>query len=154
MPFNLQAPFQPTGDQMVTIHLFVEGIHKDYKHQVLLGVTGRQDVHDRERHQERATSPRWSSRTTRRWRRSFTRSSRVSSRNAVEYFVSYFDYYQPEAYIPRTDTFIEKDSEHQRRDRAHATGRHQRSLPRHDVIVVASVSCIYGLATRRSTGGW
>ena len=95
-----------------------------------------------------STGPRSSSRTTRRSRRSSTRSSNSSfPQNAVEYFVSYFDYYQPEAYIPRSDTYIEKDSsinEEIERLRLSATSA---LLSRRDTIVVASVSCIYGVTS-------
>ena len=79
--------------------------------------------------------PRSSFRTTKRWRRNFTRSSSSSfPHNAVEYFVSYFDYYQPEAYIPRSDTYIEKDSSINEEIERLAAGRHQRAAfaPRHD----------------------
>ena len=95
-----------------------------------------------------SAGPPSSSRTTRRSPPSSTRSSSSSSRqNAVEYFVSYFDYYQPEAYIPRSDTYIEKDSsinEEIERLRLSTTSA---LLSRRDVVVVASVSCIYGLAS-------
>ena len=67
--------------------------------------------------------------------------------NAVEYFVSYYDYYQPEAYIPQQDTLHREGLVDQRRDRPPAPRRHQRAAPRRDVIIVASVSCIYGLGS-------
>ena len=73
--------------------------------------------------------------------------------NAVEYFVSYYDYYQPEAYIPRTDTYIEKDAQiNEEIDRLRLAATSS-LLSRRDVIIVASVSCIYGLGARRSTAG-
>ena len=108
-----------------------------------------QDVHRRQRHQKRATSRRWSFRTTKRWPRSFTPSSKAFFRNnAVEYFVSYFDYYQPEAYIPRTDTFIEKDSSRNEEIERLRLSTMSSLFTRRDVVVVASVSCIYGIGSK------
>ena len=110
--FELSAPYQPAGDQPQAIAKLTEGRAggreaPDAAGRDRLG----QDVHRGQRHPGTCNSRRWSSRITRRSPRSFTPSSRASfPDNAVEYFVSYFDYYQPEAYIPRTDTFIEKDS--------------------------------------------
>ena len=90
--------------------------------QVLLGITGsRQDLHGRERDRRRSSGRRWSSRTTRPWRAQlYGEFKELFPDNAVQYFVSYYDYYQPEAYVPSTDTYIEKDSIDQRGDRSHA----------------------------------
>ena len=95
------------------------------------------------------TNPRSSSRTTKRSPRNFTPSSRAFfPNNAVEYFVSYFDYYQPEAYIPRTDTFIEKDSSRNEEIERLRLSTMSSLFSRRDVIVVASVSCIYGIGSK------
>ena len=107
-----------------------------------------QDVHHGQRHRAATAGRRWSSRTTRPWPPSSTASSRSSSpHNAVDYFVSYYDYYQPEAYIPQRDIYIEKDAainEDIDRLRLAATSA---LVSRDDVIIVASVSCIYGLGS-------
>ncbi len=122
--FKVEAPFQPTGDQPDAIDQLVEGIKKDFKYQTLLGVTGSGKTYTVAKVVEQ-----------------------VLPNNAVEYFVSYYDYYQPEAYIPRTDTYVEKESmlnEEIEKLRLSAT----RSLfERRDVLIVASVSCIYGLGS-------
>ena len=149
MAFELESNYQPRGDQGQAIAKLMKSIEAGNRHQTLLGVTGSGKtftmanvIRELDRPDAR------SSRTTRRSRRSSTRSSSSSSRdNAVEYFVSYFDYYQPEAYIPRTDTYIEKDSsinEEIERLRLSTTSA---LLSRRDMIVVASVSCIYGLTS-------
>lgn len=150
-PFELVSDYQPTGDQPSAIRSLVNGIRKNQRHQVLLGVTG-------------------SGKT-------FTMANVIASinrpalvlahnktlvgqlyeefkgffpHNAVEYFVSYYDYYQPEAYVPSTDTYIEKDSQiNDTIDRM----RHRATtslLTRDDVIIVASVSCIYGIGSTDS----
>ncbi len=100
------------------------------------------------------TEPPWSSPTTRPWPPSSTGSSRPSfPENAVEYFVSYYDYYQPEAYIPSTDTYIEKDSAiNDEIDKLRHAATHS-LLERRDVIIVASVSCIYGLGSPEAYHG-
>ena len=113
-----------------------------------------QDLHDRQRHPAVGQAQRSSSRPTRRWRHSSTaRCASSSRRTRVEYFVSYYDYYQPEAYIPSTDTFIDKDAIiNDQIDRM----RHSATvslLSRRDVIIVASVSCIYGIGSAESYSG-
>jgi excinuclease ABC subunit B len=146
--FSMVTDFVPAGDQPQAISNLVKGLEKGKEHQVLLGVTG-------------------SGKT-------FTIANVISSvqrpaliiahnktlaaqlyeefkglfpENAVEYFVSYYDYYQPEAYLPRTDTYIEKDSAiNEEIDKLRHSATHS-LLTRHDVIIVASVSCIYGLGS-------
>ena len=148
--FELVSPYEPAGDQPQAIAKLTEGLAvrreaSDAARRHRLG----QDVHHRERHPEREQARRWSFRTTRRWPRSFTRSSKASfPDNAVEYFVSYFDYYQPEAYIPRTDTFIEKDSSMNEEIERMRLSTMSSLFSRRDVIVVASVSCIYGIGSK------
>jgi excinuclease ABC subunit B len=145
-PFRLVAPFQPTGDQPQAIERLVDGLARGMKHQTLLGVTGSGKTWTISnviaRHQKPtlvlAHNKTLAAQLYSEFREFFPE-------NAVEYFVSYFDYYQPEAYLPRSDTYIEKDSS--RNDEIdklrHAATR--ALFERRDVIIVASVSCIYGL---------
>ncbi|MBX3031528.1 MAG: excinuclease ABC subunit UvrB [Chloroflexi bacterium] len=144
--FQIQAPFEPTGDQPEAIRRLSEGVAKGLKEQVLLGVTGSGKTHSISRVIQEAKKP------TLVLAHNKTLAAQLYSEfrdffpdNAVEYFVSYFDYYQPEAYLPRSDTYIEKDSS--RNDEIdklrHAATR--ALFERRDVIIVASVSCIYGL---------
>ena len=144
--FELVAPFQPTGDQPQAIGRLVGGLREGKKHQVLLGATGTGKTATISWVIEQVNKP------TLVLAHNKTLAAQLYSEfrdffpnNAVEYFVSYFDYYQPEAYLPRSDTYIEKDSS--RNDEIDKL-RHAatRSLfERKDVIIVASVSCIYGL---------
>jgi excinuclease ABC subunit B len=144
--FELVAPFAPTGDQPQAIERLVAGIQRGDKHQVLLGVTGSGKTWTISNAIARVQKP------TLVLAHNKTLAAQLYSEfrdffpnNAVEYFVSYFDYYQPEAYLPRSDTYIEKDSS--RNDEIdklrHAATR--ALFERRDVIIVASVSCIYGL---------
>ena len=146
--FRLQAEFQPTGDQPRAIGELVEGIERGEKHQVLLGVTGSGKTFTMANVIERTQRP------TLILAHNKTLAAQLYQEfkeffpdNAVEYFVSYYDYYQPEAYIPSTDTFIEKDAiinDAIDRMRLSAT---RSLLERRDVIIVASVSCIYGIGS-------
>src|SRR6266545_2363708 len=144
--FKLVAPFELTGDQPAAIESLVEGIDKGFNHQVLLGVTGSGKTYTLSQVIARANRP------TLVLAHNKTLAAQLYAEfreffpdNAVEYFVSYFDYYQPEAYLPRSDTYIEKDSS--RNDEIdklrHAATR--ALFERRDTIIVASVSCIYGL---------
>jgi len=146
--FNLISDYPPQGDQPYAIKKMTEGIHKGYKYQTLLGVTGSGKTFTMANIIQNIQLPTLvishnktlAAQLCSEFRRFFPN-------NAVEYFVSYYDYYQPEAYIPRTDTFIEKDSsinEEIDRLRLSATSS---ILERRDVIIVASVSCIYGLGS-------
>jgi hypothetical protein len=140
--------FEPAGDQPAAIASLAEGIERGDRYQTLLGITGSGKSATIAGPSSRSRSPRWSSPRTSRWPPSWPTSSGSSSRTtAVEYFVSYYDYYQPEAYIASSDTYIEKDSSvNDEIDRL----RHAATSPlltRRDVIVVASVSCIYGLGS-------
>ena len=145
-PFKLVAPFQPTGDQPQAIERLADGLARGMKHQTLLGATGTGKTFAMasaiERHQKPtlvlAHNKTLAAQLYSEFREFFPE-------NAVEYFVSYFDYYQPEAYLPRSDTYIEKDSS--RNDEIDKL-RHAATkalFERRDVIIVASVSCIYGL---------
>src|SRR6187399_477983 len=146
--FKLHAEYQPTGDQPQAIDALVKSVEADNRHQTLLGVTGSGKTFTM------ANVVRELNRPTLVISHNKTLAAQLYSefkqffpRNAVEYFVSYFDYYQPEAYIPRSDTYIEKDSsinEEIERLRLSATSA---LLSRRDTIVVASVSCIYGVTS-------
>jgi len=144
--FKLKSEYSPSGDQPEAIAALAEGIKSGLKEQVLLGVTGSGKTYTMAKVIEAVQRP------TLVLAHNKTLAAQLCSEfreffpdNAVEYFVSYYDYYQPEAYIPSTDTFIEKDAsinEEIDRLRLAATAS---LLERRDVIVVASVSCIYGL---------
>lgn len=144
--FHLKAPYQPTGDQPEAIEALVSAIENGIDEQVLLGVTGSGKTFTMANVIARLNRP------TLVLAHNKTLAAQLCSEfreffpdNAVEYFVSYYDYYQPEAYIPHTDTFIEKDcsiNDEIERLRHSATSS---LFERRDVIVVSSVSCIYGL---------
>ena len=144
--FKLKAPFQATGDQPQAIETLVRGLELGLGEQTLLGVTGSGKTYTMASVIERLNRP------TLVLAHNKTLAAQLCSEfkaffpdNAVEYFVSYYDYYQPEAYIPHTDTYIEKDSainDEIERLRHSATSS---LFERRDVIVVSSVSCIYGL---------
>ena len=149
--FRLTADFSPCGDQPKAIQALVAGMRKGYRDQVLLGVTGSGKtftmahvIHTLERpalilaHNKTLAG------------QLYEEMKHFFPHNAVEYFVSYYDYYQPEAYVPRTDTFIEKDASinEQIERMRHAATRSL--LSRRDVIIVASVSCIYGIGSPES----
>jgi len=144
--FKIVSDFGLTGDQPQAVEKLVEGLQQDYKKQTLLGVTGSGKTFTMANVIERVQRP------TLVIAHNKTLAAQLCSEfrdffpeNAVEYFVSYYDYYQPEAYIPRTDTYIEKDADiNDEIDKLrHASTR--ALFMRRDVIIVASVSCIYGL---------
>ena len=146
--FKVEAPFQPTGDQPDAIDQLVEGIKKDCKYQTLLGVTGSGKTYTVAKVVEQVQKPTLVLAPNKTLAAQlYSEYKEFFPNNAVEYFVSYYDYYQPEAYIPRTDTYVEKESmlnEEIEKLRLSAT----RSLfERRDVLIVASVSCIYGLGS-------
>jgi excinuclease ABC subunit B len=148
MSFELAATYQPRGDQGQAIEKLTRSLQAGNRHQTLLGVTGSGKtftVANVIRELNRPTLVMSHNKTLA--AQLYSEFKQFFPRNAVEYFVSYFDYYQPEAYIPRTDTYIEKDSsinEEIERLRLSAVSS---LLSRRDTIVVASVSCIYGLAS-------
>ena len=147
-PFQLVADFQPTGDQPFAIERLCEGLSKDRKFQTLEGVTGSGKTFTIANAIARHGRPALVlSHNKTLAAQLYAELKAFFPHNAVEYFISYYDYYQPEAYIPQTDTFIEKDSsinEEIERLRLAATDA---LLNREDVIIVASVSCIYGLGS-------
>ncbi|HEY5704427.1 MAG TPA: excinuclease ABC subunit UvrB [Terrimicrobiaceae bacterium] len=148
MPFELASSYEPRGDQAQAIEKLTRSLLAGNRHQTLLGVTGSGKtftVANVIRELDRPTLVMSHNKTLA--AQLYSEFKQFFPRNAVEYFVSYFDYYQPEAYIPRTDTYIEKDSsinEEIERLRLSAVSS---LLSRRDTIVVASVSCIYGLAS-------
>ncbi len=144
--FKVVSPYEPKGDQIKAIEELSDGINKGFRGQTLLGVTGSGKTYTIAKTIEKVNKP------TLVLAHNKVLAAQLCSEfkeffpnNAVEYFVSYYDYYQPEAYIPSTDTFIEKDSSmNEEIDRL----RHSATaalFERRDVIIVASVSCIYGL---------
>ncbi|MFZ5805909.1 MAG: excinuclease ABC subunit UvrB [Verrucomicrobiota bacterium] len=148
MKFKLVSSYQPAGDQPEAISALTRRLDAGEKHNVLLGVTGSGKTFTAANlieHINRPTLVISHNKTLA--AQLYSEFKQFFPHNAVEYFVSYFDYYQPEAYIPQTDTYIEKDSsinDEIERLRLSATGA---LLEREDVIVVASVSCIYGLGS-------
>src|SRR5579859_644623 len=147
-PFRVDAPFKPAGDQPEAIAQLVEGVQSGLTQQVLLGVTGSGKTNVMAWAVEQLQRPVLVLSPNKTLAAQLCAEfRRLLPENAVEYFVSYYDYYQPEAYIARSDTYIEKDSSRNEEiDRLrHATT--QALLTRRDVIVVASVSCIYGIGS-------
>jgi len=148
MNFKISSQFKPAGDQPQAIEKLVNGIKKGYKHQTLLGVTGSGKTFTMANVIQKVQRP------TLVIAHNKTLAAQLCSEfrtffpdAAVEYFVSYYDYYQPEAYMPNTDVYIEKDVEiNEEIDRLRHAAT-QALLSRKDVIVVASVSCIYGLGS-------
>ena len=146
--FQIVSDFRPTGDQPDAIEKLADGVSRDLKHQTLLGVTGSGKTFTMAGIVEKAQRP------TIVIAHNKTLAAQLATEfkeyfpnNAIEYFVSYYDYYQPEAYMPRTDTYIQKDAdvnEHLDKLRHAAT---RSLLTRRDVLIVASVSCIFGLGS-------
>ena len=152
--FKLTSPFKPTGDQPEAIRQLLEGLKKGTTHQTLLGVTGSGKTFTMANVIQTVQKP------TLVLCHNKTLAAQLYAEfkaffpdNAVHYFVSYFDYYQPEAYMPRSDTYIEKDSQiNEEIDRL----RHAATdalLTREDVIIIASVSCIYGIGSVQDYSG-
>jgi len=153
LDFKLVSDFSPAGDQPQAIEQLVRGLETKYRHQTLLGVTGSGKTFTIANVIAQVQRP------TLVIAHNKTLAAQLCSElqeffpeNAVEYFVSYYDYYQPEAYLPRTDTYIEKDmSRNEEIDRLrHAATKSL--FERRDVIIVASVSCIYGLGSPEDYG--
>lgn len=144
--FNIISKFKPMGDQPEAIEKLVEGLNKGYKEQTLLGVTGSGKTFTMANIIERVNRPTLILEPNKTLAAQICTELRsVFPENAVEYFVSYYDYYQPEAYIAATDTYIEKDSDiNDEIDKMRHSATSALS-ERRDVIIVASVSCIYSL---------
>ena len=146
--FQIVSDYKPTGDQPGAVDQLVEGVNKGFRHQALLGVTGSGKTFTMANVVERVQRP------TLVIAHNKTLAAQLATEfkeyfpnNSVEYFVSYYDYYQPEAYVPQTDTYVEKDADiNDEIDKL----RHSATralLTRRDVLIVASVSCIYGLGS-------
>jgi excinuclease ABC subunit B len=153
MTFKLQAPFQPTGDQPEAITQLVDGIRKGMKSQVLLGATGTGKTYTIASVIEQLQMPALIMAHNK------TLAAQLYAEfkdffpdNAVEYFVSYYDYYQPEAYVPRHDLYIEKETEINEEIERLRLAATTSLVSRRDVIIVASVSCIYGLGSPEEFG--
>jgi len=159
MEFKLQSEYKPAGDQPQAIDKLVRGLEEGLKHQTLLGVTGSGKTFTMANVIAQVKKP------TLVIAHNKTLAAQLCGEfkeffpeNAVEYFVSYYDYYQPEAYIPQTDTYIEKDASiNEEIDKL----RHSATaalFERRDVIIVASVSCIYARAPKSAgmqcCGNW
>jgi len=147
--FELVAPYEPAGDQPEAIATLTEGLLSGAKHQVLLGVTGSGKtftIANVIRNVNKPTLVISHNKTLA--AQLYAEFKGFFPKNAVEYFVSYFDYYQPEAYIPRTDTYIEKDSSINEEIEQLRLSTMSSLFARRDVVVVASVSCIYGIGSK------
>lgn len=149
--FNLQSDFSPAGDQPTAIKQLLDGVKAGEKDQVLLGVTGSGKTFTMAHVIQEMGRPALILAPNKTLAAQlFGEMRSFFPDNAVEYFVSYYDYYQPEAYVARTDTFIEKESSiNEQIDRMRHSAT-QRLLQRRDVIIVASVSCIYGIGSVES----
>lgn len=147
-PFQLQSKYSPQGDQPSAIKELVEGIHAGKKHQTLLGATGTGKTFTISNVIQQVNKPTLVIAHNKTLAgQLYNEFKEFFPNNAVEYFVSYYDYYQPEAYVPQTDTYIEKDASiNDEIDKL----RHSATsalFERDDVIIIASVSCIYGLGS-------
>src|SRR3979411_773895 len=146
MPFKLKSEYQPKGDQPQAIEALVRGLNDGFKDQVLLGITGSGKtftIASVINYTQRPTLVLAHNKTLA--AQLYQEFKTLFPQNSVEYFVSYYDYYQPEAYVPASDTYIEKDAsinEHIEKMRLSAT---KALLERSDSIIVATVSAIYGL---------
>ncbi|MBR90283.1 MAG: excinuclease ABC subunit B [Verrucomicrobiales bacterium] len=147
--FKLEAPYEPAGDQPTAIAQLAKGVLAGERHQTLLGVTGSGKTFTVANVVAQVNKPTLViSHNKTLAAQLFAELKGFFPKNAVEYFVSYFDYYQPEAYIPRTDTFIEKDSSVNEEIERLRLSAMSSLMSREDVVVVASVSCIYGIGSR------
>ncbi len=147
--FELVAPYSPAGDQPQAIEKLTAGVQAGAKHQVLLGVTGSGKTFTIANVIQKIQRPTLViSHNKTLAAQLYAEFKSFFPKNAVEYFVSYFDYYQPEAYIPRSDTFIEKDSSRNDEIERLRLSAMSSLFSRRDVIVVASVSCIYGIGSK------
>ncbi len=153
-PFKLSSTFKPKGDQPAAIEQLMKGLEQNEKHQVLLGITGSGKTFTIANVIEKYGKPTLILAPNKTLAAQlYGEMKELFPENAVEYFVSYYDYYQPEAYVPASDTYIDKDAIiNDQIDRMrHAATRSL--LSRQDVIIVASVSCIYGIGSAESYHG-
>jgi len=146
--FKLVSPFKPTGDQPEAIAKLAKNLKTGVKHQVLLGVTGSGKTYSCAKVIEKIQKPvLWISHNKTLAAQTYQEFKEFFPDNGIHYFVSYYDYYQPEAYIPQTDTYIEKDARINEEIDKLRHAATQDLLTRKDVIVVASVSCIYNIGS-------
>lgn len=151
--FKLSAPYQPTGDQPQAIEFLEKGIRKGFRHQVLLGATGTGKTFTIAALIEKLQKPTLVIAHNKTLAAQlYAEFKEFFPENAVEYFVSYYDYYQPEAYVPRTDLYIEKESEINQEIERLRLAATTALMSRKDVIIVASVSCIYGIGNPEAYG--
>ncbi len=148
MEFKLQAPYIPTGDQPDAIEKLIHGVEEGYRNQVLLGATGTGKTFTMANIIQRLQRPALVMAHNKTLAAQlYAEFKEFFPENAVEYFVSYYDYYQPEAYVPQRDLYIEKETEiNEEIDRLRLAAT-TALMSRRDVIIVASVSCIYGLGS-------
>jgi len=153
-PFKLVSDFDPKGDQPQAIESLSESVLEGAKHQVLLGVTGSGKTFTMANVIEKVQKPTLViSHNKTLAAQLYGEFKELFPENAVEFFVSYYDYYQPEAYIPSTDTYIEKDTQINEEIDKMRHSATRSLLERNDVIIVASVSCIYGLGSPEAYHG-
>ncbi|MDB4941614.1 MAG: Excinuclease subunit, partial [Labilithrix sp.] len=153
-PFKLASQFEPRGDQPTAIKQLMAGLEQNEQHQVLLGITGSGKTFTIANVIEKFGRPTLIMAPNKTLAAQlYGEMKELFPENAVEYFVSYYDYYQPEAYVPTSDTYIDKDAiinDQIDRMRHSAT---RALLSRRDVIIIASVSCIYGIGSAESYAG-
>ncbi|MBP5616021.1 MAG: excinuclease ABC subunit UvrB, partial [Alphaproteobacteria bacterium] len=149
--FKVESPFEPSGDQPDAIKELVDGLNAGLQNQVLLGVTGSGKTFTMAKIIEQVKRPALIMAPNKILAAQlYSEMKEFFPHNHVEYFVSYYDYYQPEAYIPKTDTYIEKDSAINEQIDRMRHGATRNVLEASDTIIVASVSCIYGLGSMES----
>jgi excinuclease ABC subunit B len=153
MEFNLQSPYQPMGDQPEAIVQLIEGLKKGYRDQVLLGATGTGKTFTMANIIQQVQMPALVMAHNKTLAAQlYAEFKEFFPDNAVEYFVSYYDYYQPEAYVPQHDLYIEKETQiNEEIDRLRLAAT-TALMSRRDVVIVASVSCIYGLGSPETYG--
>ncbi len=150
-PFRLVSSFKPQGDQPQAISKLTQGLGNGLKNQVLMGVTGSGKTYTMAQvisHIQKPTLILAHNKTLA--SQLYEEMKAFFPHNAVEYFVSYYDYYQPEAYVARTDTFIEKESTINEQIDRMRHGATRALMERKDVLIVASISCIYGIGSVES----
>ncbi|GAG12330.1 unnamed protein product, partial [marine sediment metagenome] len=152
--FQLISPFETKGDQRHAIDALAEGVEERLRHQVLLGITGSGKTFTVANVVARTQKPTLVIAPNKTLAAQlYGEFKNLFPHNAVEYFVSYYDYYQPEAYVPQTDTYIQKDASINEQIDKMRHSATRSLLDRDDVLIVASVSCIYGLGSPEAYHG-
>src|SRR5687767_574447 len=153
MNFKLNAPFQPMGDQPEAIRSLVDGVQSGKQHQVLLGATGTGKTFTIASVIQQVQKPALIMAHNKTLAAQlYAEFKEFFPENSVSYFVSYYDYFQPEAYVPRHDLYIEKETEINAEIERMRLAATTALISRRDVIIVASVSCIYGLGSPEEFG--